>query len=242
MQKGFLTIPHALLNAAFRELTGGEFKLYLWLFRKIRGWHRDEGSFGRRQIAKELGIDSKTIQRNRDQLIRKGAIAYHPGSGNQPDTYRILDAFAVAAPGSAKRTTDSARQATPGDGAVDSSHLTPAAISSEQPQPKPAVIDAENDWSQEDIAWVRDSLRTATMTAVPADSAIPLQLLVRARRLGAELVVLCRWILELGESKRRIGDPIRSHQFFAKILDEDLPRYMLQNRNLVEQFERRIPT
>lgn len=82
-------------------------------------------------------------------------------------------------------------------------------------EPSPAEVDA-----------VRAALKQATGKDSTAGDTLPAELLHKARNHGGNAAVLFRWIVDMAESKRRQRDPVNSHGFFRRVLDEDLPGWM----------------
>jgi hypothetical protein len=106
------------------------------------------------------------------------------------------------------------------------SHTTEAETTRDTKQtssPSPAEVDA-----------VRAALKQATAKDSTAGDTLPAELLDAGRKRGANVAVLCRWIVDLAETKLRRGDPVTSHGFFRRFLGEELPGWMRRNARLVD--------
>ena len=91
------------------------------------------------------------------------------------------------------------------------------------PDPLPAEVDA-----------VRGALKEATGKDSTAGDTLPAELLQRARKHGANAAVLCRWIVELAETKARRGNPVASHGLFRRVLEEEVLGWMRRNARTVD--------
>jgi hypothetical protein len=84
---------------------------------------------------------------------------------------------------------------------------------------------------------IRDALQAATGKDCRPGDSLPVDLMQIGEHLGANRLVVARWIYDTGLDKRRAGDPIRSHGFFLRVAEGELLPWMRRNANVVHRLE-----
>jgi phage replication O-like protein O len=71
----FLRISNALVEALFHaRLSGGQWRVLLWVIRHTHGWNRRSTPFTWYQVAKDVAMDRATAYRSGQALLRAGVL------------------------------------------------------------------------------------------------------------------------------------------------------------------------
>jgi len=74
-QQAFTKIPNALLEALAREsITGGEWRVLIWLIRHTFGWHQEGVRVRIIKLSRDLGIDKAYAHRILKRLVERGIV------------------------------------------------------------------------------------------------------------------------------------------------------------------------
>jgi len=76
----FVRVPTAPLEALLRmPITGGQWRLLLWVIRFTYGWNRSQTTYSWNRIAQDLKLDRSAVYRAGQALIRSQILAVNDG-------------------------------------------------------------------------------------------------------------------------------------------------------------------
>jgi hypothetical protein len=248
-----------------RQLTDGQKRLYE---RLVRFAGLNGACFPSHQrLAAELGKTDRQIRNDLKRLESFRLIAHVRGAGRRSNTYQFLwhavfeierkcisgnpseqygnpDRPIVPDTSDVERKYEvgNAGNALPPNSEQDCSTGKPAqaefrsdARRANVSPDRPLADFPDADWATEPI---QDALNEATGKPCRPGDRLPLDLLRLGKRHGANPWVVAAWVYDTGLEKRRGGDPIRSHGFFVRVVEYDLPAWMRRNGNMVDRIER----
>lgn len=86
----YLVVPMQMIDKLMAELSGNEFKVLMFIYRKTIGWQKDMDRISFNQIHTATGIKSKdTVRSALDGLIDEGLILRNRYSRREISEYRL---------------------------------------------------------------------------------------------------------------------------------------------------------
>ena len=80
MNEPFTPVPSKLIDTLVRQpITGGQWRILLWVLRNSLGWQRDSTSFTWYRIAKDIGMNRSAVIRASRALVSNGFVMVGQG-------------------------------------------------------------------------------------------------------------------------------------------------------------------